>query len=154
MADEDTIIERLLPLASDRRNQRPCLTVLSGDVAGSVHRLERGETVIGRSSGADLMLAEGGVSRMHAKVVRDSDGTLVLTSGPPTEGTAFTVTVAQSVKKPCLIIDLAGIYDPREVVEWLARHGIRILNVAGPRAGRVPGIHEEALRFLESVFPY
>ena len=84
--------------------------------------------------------------------VRDSDGTLVLTSGPPTEGTAFTVTVAQSVRKPCLVIDLAGIYDPHEVAEWLARHGIRILNVAGPRASKVPGIHEEALRFLESIF--
>lgn len=33
--------------------------------------------------------------------VRDSDGTLVLTIGPPTEGTAFTVTVAARLKKPC-----------------------------------------------------
>src|SRR5438445_1429872 len=34
--------------------------------------------------------------------VRDSDGTLVLTRGAPTEGTAYTIEVAKKLGKPCL----------------------------------------------------
>src|SRR2546426_6950977 len=38
--------------------------------------------------------------------VRDSDGTLVLTRGAPTEGTAYTIEVAKKLGRPCLVLDL------------------------------------------------
>src|SRR5438105_8892816 len=38
--------------------------------------------------------------------VRDTDGTLILTRGPVTGGTALTLEVARRLSKPCLIIDL------------------------------------------------
>jgi hypothetical protein len=84
--------------------------------------------------------------------VRDSDGTLVLTVGPPTEGTAFTVAVAARLKKPCLVVDLAGPTQADSVRSWLAMHRIKVLNVAGPRESKSPGIYQKARTALEKIF--
>jgi hypothetical protein len=85
------------------------------------------------------------------KNVKDSDGTLVLTSGPIKGGTALTVTLAHKYRKPCTVVDLASGGDEGSVSEWLRRNGIRILNVAGPRESEVPGIHDRAIEFLRGV---
>jgi hypothetical protein len=84
--------------------------------------------------------------------VRDSDGTLVLTKGPPTEGTAFTIEVAARLKKPCLVLDLAERPEARSVLVWATKHAVRILNVAGPRESRSPGLYQDAKEFLRTVF--
>ncbi|MCC6144396.1 MAG: putative molybdenum carrier protein [Candidatus Hydrogenedentes bacterium] len=83
--------------------------------------------------------------------VRDSDGTLILTSGEPVGGTALTIAFARQEHKPHLVIDLAK--DPRiaPVQNWLRAHNIRVLNVAGPRESTVPGIYAMARQFLEAL---
>lgn len=83
--------------------------------------------------------------------VRDSDGTLILTWGPPTNGTAFTVQVAEELGKPYLITDFLEEESIEEVLGWLETHAIKTLNVAGPRASKIPDIYEEAVAFLESL---
>jgi hypothetical protein len=83
--------------------------------------------------------------------VRDSDGTLVLTVGPLTEGTAFTFDVAARLKKPCLVVDLARPMQADSVRSWLATHRIKVLNVAGPRESKSPGIHEQARQALRRI---
>lgn len=83
--------------------------------------------------------------------VRDSDGTLVLTVGQPTEGTAFTVDVAARLKKPCLVVDLAGPMQADSVRSWLAMHQIKVLNVAGPRESKNPGIYQKARTVLGKI---
>ena len=87
--------------------------------------------------------------------VRDSDGTLVLTLGPVTLGTAFTVELAQRYARPCFIVDLAN--DTSATIDmvrsWLQENNIRKLNVAGPRASKTPGIYDLAFHYLESVLP-
>ncbi|MBN2309846.1 MAG: putative molybdenum carrier protein [Candidatus Hydrogenedentes bacterium] len=80
--------------------------------------------------------------------VRDSDGTLILTWGPPSDGTAFTKEVADALGKPCLVIDLAEPHEPGDAAAWLAQREIRTLNVAGPRASKCPFIYDEATAFL------
>jgi len=35
---------------------------------------------------------------------------------------------------------------------WLGRNNIRILNVAGPRESKKPGIYERSFAFLQDVF--
>ncbi len=85
--------------------------------------------------------------------VRDSDATLVLTWGPPTEGTAFTVEAAHAFNKPCLVVDLAEPWDSGEVENWLERHAARVLNIAGPRASKTAAIYDHALDFLNQLFP-
>ncbi|MEA3364679.1 MAG: putative molybdenum carrier protein [Candidatus Hydrogenedentes bacterium] len=84
--------------------------------------------------------------------VRDADGTLVLTWGPPTEGTAFTVDMARKHNKPVLIVDLETKKSgPEHVEKWLLENRIRTLNVAGPRESKCPGIYQDASAFLETL---
>jgi len=83
--------------------------------------------------------------------VRDSDGTLILTRGAPQGGTALTLEIARRLGRPALVLDLAAARDAGAVRDWLAGEGIRILNVAGPRESAAPGIHDEALGFIQIV---
>lgn len=86
-----------------------------------------------------------------ARNVRESDGTLILARGAPTGGTALTRDIARREGKPCLVIDLDAPAEPRAVAIWLARQGIRTLNVAGPRESSSPGIYHQALDFLREA---
>lgn len=83
--------------------------------------------------------------------VRDSDGTLILTRGPLSGGTALTRRLAKELDKPCLVVDLARRPHASDVSAWLAAHDIRILNVAGPRESGQPGIYLQAKKFLQRI---
>ena len=84
--------------------------------------------------------------------VRDSDATLVLTWGPPSEGTAFTMALAKEMLRPHLVTDLANNDAAAEqAAQWLRENHIAILNVAGPRASKSPQIYEQAAAFLHSM---
>ncbi len=83
--------------------------------------------------------------------VRDADATLILTVGPATGGTLQTIDEAIRLKKPYLVVDLATCPDPSAVRAWLSTHRIRILNVAGPRESKCPGIYAEASKFLRQL---
>jgi len=85
------------------------------------------------------------------KNVGDSDGTLILTWGAPTGGTDFTIQMAERHKKPYLVFDLGETKDPTGVVNWIQAHGIEVLNVAGPRESKNPGIYQKAKKFLVDV---
>ena len=80
--------------------------------------------------------------------VRDSDGTLVLTEGEPSGGTAQTVEVARRLGKPYLVLDLTQEPDARAARRWVREHQVTRLNVAGPRESKSPGIYERASRVL------
>ncbi len=85
--------------------------------------------------------------------VRDADATLILTRGEPAGGTAFTIACAQTLGRPCMLIDL-GRPDPQQaarVRDWLSHQRVRVLNVAGPRESSAPGIAEEAAAFLRRI---
>jgi predicted Rossmann fold nucleotide-binding protein DprA/Smf involved in DNA uptake len=84
--------------------------------------------------------------------VEDSDGTLVLSAGPPRGGTALTLKLARQLRKPFLLVDLAGDADPSALRPWIRKNHIRVLNVAGPREGESGGIHEQASAFLRLAF--
>jgi len=83
--------------------------------------------------------------------VRDADGTLILTRGPATGATAFTIEVARRLGKPCLIIDLGRPPIPSTVRAWTDQHRMNTLNIAGPRESTAPGIYEQARDFLKSA---
>jgi hypothetical protein len=83
--------------------------------------------------------------------VRDSDGTLVLCCGAPDRGTALTLALARRLGRPSLTIDLSGPRDGTAAREWIAREGIRVLNVAGPRESRSPGSYAAAAGLLRDL---
>ena len=83
--------------------------------------------------------------------MRDSDGTLILNRGPLDGGTALTAELARKLGKPCLILDLSALPSPSAVRAWAAAHRVRVLNVAGPRERRRPGITRQARAFLRRL---
>lgn len=83
--------------------------------------------------------------------VRDSDGTLVVTRGPADRGTALTLALARRLGRPTLTVDLRAPREPGGAREWIEREGIRVLNVAGPRESRSPGIYAAAVGLLREL---
>lgn len=83
--------------------------------------------------------------------VRDSDATLILHHGPLMGGTALTLALARRHRRPVLAVDVGAKADAAAVQAWLRDLRPRVLNVAGPRESRAPGIQAEAARFLRRV---
>jgi hypothetical protein len=83
--------------------------------------------------------------------VRDSDGTLVLTVGPVSGGTALTAEFAEKHNRPCLVLDLTTEPTAGAVRGWIEDNRIRILNVAGPRESKQPGIYDQAMAVLRRL---
>ncbi len=84
---------------------------------------------------------------------RDSDATLVLNCGRLSGGTAYTVKVARELGRPCLVVSLDEATELSPVLDWLEQNQVHVLNVAGPRESKCPGIHEKARAFLEQLLP-
>lgn len=81
--------------------------------------------------------------------VRDSDGTLILSRGDPTGGTATTIKLANTLGKTCLVLDLLISPAPELILEWVEQQDIQVLNIAGPRESGCPGIHDQTVAFLQ-----
>jgi hypothetical protein len=89
------------------------------------------------------------------KNVRDADATLIFTRGRPGDGTSHTIQYAGHSGKPFLVMDLLN-KDLKEVTEgvraWLHATNPQVLNVAGPRESKAPGIYGEVFNILMTVF--
>ena len=86
--------------------------------------------------------------------VRDSDGTLIIARMTKTEltgGTALTHRIAEELGRPLLLADPRDPHAPRAVTAWLQDHAVAVLNVAGPRESRRPGIYDLAVVLLRAV---
>ncbi len=83
--------------------------------------------------------------------VRDAQGTLILYRGALTGGTARTAEHAARYGRPLLSLDLDLAPDPVVAVDWLRRHGVAVLNVAGPRESGAPGIGAQARAWLGTL---
>lgn len=83
--------------------------------------------------------------------VRDSDGTLILDGGRPSQGTHATALAAERFERPCLVVVIPGTDTLGAVQEWMTGHRIGILNVAGARESEAPGIYDAACRYLNAL---
>lgn len=71
--------------------------------------------------------------------VLDGDGTLILSWGKLSAGTALTLRLAQKNKKPFLILDLQKRITSKKIKAWIQEYQIKTLNIAGPRESHAPG---------------
>jgi len=89
----------------------------------------------------------GGRDARTVRNVLDSDGTVVVSFGPPEGGSETTRRAAIAVRRPLLVID-AHTTSPRgaaeQIAEFAQAHTIRTLNVAGPRHSEQPLIGDYA----------
>ena len=96
--------------------------------------------------------ASSGYEARTGMNVRDGDGTLILSFEETLRsGSLRTQRIASEMGKPCLHLPLLqgegtpfrdGQIDAW--IRWLAAHEIRVLNVAGPRESREPGLQQRA----------
>lgn len=80
--------------------------------------------------------------------VHDSDATLVLTLGALDSGSKLTADMARRSGKPFLVVPLDAADALERAREWIARVDPHVLNIAGPRDSKKPGIYGRAFAFL------
>ena len=81
----------------------------------------------------------------------EADGTLILYRGELEGGSELTVQFAGAMHKPVLIVDLDHPVAAGTVKDWLHRHHIGTLNIAGPRESKHPGIYNQAVDLLRGL---
>ena len=88
------------------------------------------------------------------KNILDSDGTLIISHGKLTGGSALTEKLAKKYGRPCLHVDVNktnGFRAASIFISWIIQHGIEVLNVAGPRASKDPEIYQNTKDILKTV---
>ncbi|MFC1579495.1 YpsA SLOG family protein [Thermodesulfobacteriota bacterium] len=87
--------------------------------------------------------------------VIDSDGTLIVSHGKLTGGSAYSLKMAREHNRPCLHIDLnqtRAFIASAKINNWIYQHEVEVLYVAGPRASKDPAIYESTVKLLKAVF--
>jgi hypothetical protein len=87
--------------------------------------------------------------------VAEADGTLIIVHGAPDQGSRLAQGAARELGRAHLTLDLSRTAPDAAcalVAAWIAREGIRTLNIAGPRESNAPGIYCRARPFLTSLF--
>jgi hypothetical protein len=98
-----------------------------------------------------IELDRGGNSARTEKNVVESEGTLILNVGKLSGGTRLTLECCKKHEKPCLVVQLDNDPVTGAVLRWVKEHAIRVLNIAGPRESKNPGLHDTALAFLRRL---
>ncbi len=83
--------------------------------------------------------------------VRDSDATLILNTGLLEGGTGLTRVLAAKLHRPCLVVELDRKADLHQVQQWLQEYSVEVLNVAGPRESKRPGVYELSVGYLTQL---
>lgn len=91
-----------------------------------------------------IELTGAGYRQRTIRNVLDSQGTVIIYFGAPAGGTEQTLHFCIREKRPYLLLD-AGEFSiehaSERIAEFVTKHGISILNIAGPRASREPGAY-------------
>ncbi|MEI6691244.1 MAG: putative molybdenum carrier protein [Chlorobium sp.] len=83
--------------------------------------------------------------------VRDSDGTLILVRNRLKGGSRYTYECAIKTERPCMIVRFDNMPAIESVMQWIIRHAIETLNIAGPRATSDVSIYTESYQFLKAL---
>ncbi|MFO7840242.1 MAG: putative molybdenum carrier protein [Desulfosalsimonadaceae bacterium] len=97
----------------------------------------------------------GGYVERTEKNVIEADGTLIASHGELSGGSLLTMEFAQKHDRPCMHIDFDQllVFDAAiDVSDWIAEHGLAVLNVAGPRESKDHKIYQAVCHLLETVF--
>lgn len=87
------------------------------------------------------------------KNVVDADATLIINIGFLEGGTAQTLDFALKHKKPFLIVNIDNEKDAvGKILDWIKKINPEVLNIAGPRESKCPGIYKRTFEILVKVF--
>ena len=96
----------------------------------------------------------GSYLKRTEKNIIDSDGTLIVSHGLLTGGSALTPELARQHRKPWIHIDLetTSYSEAAKMIrEWVGRKKIKILNVAGARESKDAMIYQAVTELLETT---
>jgi hypothetical protein len=96
----------------------------------------------------------GEYSKRTEQNVLDSDGTLIVSHGMLTGGSALTEFLAEKHQKPCIHVDLnlLSMQEAAQIInKWIQSHKLKVLNVAGPGASKDPKIYQATRNLLEKA---
>jgi hypothetical protein len=88
------------------------------------------------------------------KNILESDGTLIVSYGALSGGSALTLALTIRYDRPCLHLDMEQFSREQAqqlIEEWLAQHRISCLNIAGPRASGEPRIYAAVKELITAV---
>jgi len=96
----------------------------------------------------------GGYQEMTEQNVKDSDGTVIFTHGKYTGVSALTSNYAIKHDKPVLHLDLDVVGELTAIeslIEWIYKHNIATLNVAGSRESKDEHIYDDVHSIIKSI---
>jgi len=100
-------------------------------------------------------MTRGGYPKRTEQNIIDSDGTVIFSHGKLSTGSALTVNLAKKHQRPWLYIDLSLRRNQIiSVQDWLIDYDIQVLNVAGSRESKHPGIHDQVKDILIQVLGF
>jgi hypothetical protein len=83
--------------------------------------------------------------------VHDADATLIVTLGVLDSGSRLTARIARRAGKPCLVVQLDAADALERARAWLEEVKPQVLNVAGPRGSKQPGIYGRTYAFVSRL---
>ena len=90
------------------------------------------------------------------KNVHESDGTVRIAFDFNSAGERLTRNLCIDAQKPYFDVAVfeggAWVSDPEDLAQWIIKHKIKVLNVAGNRETTCPGLHQQAILHLMRVF--
>lgn len=81
-----------------------------------------------------------------------SDMTLILARTPLSGGSKMTLEMAEKAGKPVFVVDPWDVIAPVRICNFLLEHQPGILNVAGNRESKAPGITQKTVEILQEAF--
>ena len=84
--------------------------------------------------------------------VEDSDGTIRFAGNFASPGEICTRRAILANRKECIDVDFNNPTSPEKVAAWIKDKKIEVLNVAGNRESKCPGIEKFTEEFLSTVF--
>ena len=97
-------------------------------------------------------MSKGGDSENLEKNVLEADGSIIFSYGRLSPKALDTLNFAKAHKKPWLHIDLETEKNPSSMLrKWLAKFEVKVLNVAGKSASKVPGLQKSVNDIISLV---
>lgn len=81
-----------------------------------------------------------------------SDATLIVSYLPINGGTSLTEEYCQKHSKTYFIANLDDPHIEQKILDWLQKTKPKVLNIAGPRESKFPGIYKTTQKLFEKIF--
>lgn len=99
-----------------------------------------------------IEMSKGGESENLEKNVLEADGSIIFSYGRLSPNATDTLNFAKAHKKPWLHIDLETEKNPSPILrKWLNQFQVKVLNVAGKSASKVPGLQKSVNDIISLV---